>query len=314
MQLLQLEYLVALDTYRSLDSTAEACFIKPATLRRQIKLLEKELNKAIFVRQASNLWTPTPLGILVIEQARVVLHEIRRISDIIKDEESEPRGELRLGIIPTLAQYLLPYFLNVFASRYPQVNLYIEELLTDEIISKLRGGSLDVGLASTPLKVEGIIERPLLYERMMLYVSQDHPFYDRDKIKVNEIGTEELWLLQEGNSFRNQVMLLLDKKQSVDDANKQPFERSSIENLKRTIESQYGITVIPELATLNLSADQKKHVKRMVSPKPTREISLITHQSSLKFRLVDALYQEILACVPEKMKDPDRGMIIPVRF
>lgn len=171
-----------------------------------------------------------------------------------------------------------------------------------------------MGLASTPLKVEGIIERPLLYERMMLYVSQDHPFYDRDKIKVNEIGTEELWLLQEGNSFRNQVMLLLDKKQSVDDANKQPFERSSIENLKRTIESQYGITVIPELATLNLSADQKKHVKRMVSPKPTREISLITHQSSLKFRLVDALYQEILACVPEKMKDPDRGMIIPVRF
>jgi LysR family hydrogen peroxide-inducible transcriptional activator len=315
MQIIQLEYLIALDTYRSVDQAAESCFVSQSVLRKQINKLEKELGVVLFERKIPGKPIyPTPIGVLIIEQSRVILQEIRKIKDIIKDEDDIPSGELRVGIIPTLAQYLVPFFLGHYATNYPQVNLYIEELLTDDIISKLRSGSLDAGLCSTPLKLEGIIEKPLFYERMMLYVSLDHPFFDRDKIKLNEINTEDLWLLQEGNTFRNQVMLLLDKKQSNEEINRQPFERSSIENLKLTIEQQYGITILPELATLNLHSEQKKMVKRIISPKPVREISLVTHQSCLKFKLIDTLFKEILAHIPEKMKDEKRGMIVPVRF
>jgi LysR family hydrogen peroxide-inducible transcriptional activator len=208
----------------------------------------------------------------------------------------------------------MTFFLSGYAKQYPQVHVFIEELLTDDIISKLRSGSLDVGLAATPLKIEGIVERPMFYERMMLYVSSDHPFFDRDKIKLNEISTEDLWLLQEGNTFRSQVLLLLDKRSAADDAMREPYERSTIENLKSTIESQYGITILPELATLTLSSEQRKHLKRIVAPKPCREISLITHQSCLKFRLIESLFKKITESVPEKMHNPGRGMVVPVRF
>jgi LysR family transcriptional regulator, hydrogen peroxide-inducible genes activator len=315
MQLIQLEYLLALDTYRSIDQAAEACFVSEAVFRKQIKKLENELGRALFEKKVPDKPIyPTPIGVLIIEQSRLILQEVKRMKDIIQDEEDLPSGELRLGIIPTLAQYLVPYFIGHYAANFPQVNLYIEELLTDDIITKLRSGALDAGLCSTPLKLEGIFERPLFYERMLLYVSVDHPFFDRDKIKLNEISTEDLWLLQEGNTFRTQVMMLLDKKQSNEEINRQPFERSSIENLKYTIEHQYGITILPELATLDLQPEQKKMVKRIISPKPVREISLITHQSCLKFKLIETLYKEIATNVPEKMKDEKRGLIVPVRF
>lgn len=314
MLLSQLELLIALDTYRNLDTAAEACFISRHTLRRQLLRMEKELGHTLYTRSSNSMLMPTALGVLVTEQARVVLHELSRIHDIVKDEEQEPRGELRVGIIPTLAQYLMPFFLSTYAKQYPQVHLYIEEFLTDEIISKLRSGVLDVGLVATPLKVEGILERPMFYERMMLYVSSDHPFFDRDKVKLNEINTEDLWLLQEGNTFRNQVLMLLDKRPAVDDTMREPYERSNIENLKQTIENQYGITVLPELATLSLTADQRKHLKRIVAPKPCREISLITHQSCLKFRLVETLFRQIVESIPEKMRNTGRGVVVPVRF
>ena len=163
--LTQLEYIVAIDEYRHFATAAEKCFVTQPTLSMQIKKLEDELGVIIFDRSRQPV-VPTDLGAKLIEQARMTLSATQRIKEIIQEEQQEVEGTLKIGIIPTLAPYLLLVFIGPYIRKYPAVKVEVEELVSEEIIRRLKRDILDVGLFVTPYHDEKIVERPVFYEEM----------------------------------------------------------------------------------------------------------------------------------------------------
>ncbi|HKK80116.1 MAG TPA: LysR substrate-binding domain-containing protein, partial [Phaeodactylibacter sp.] len=168
MTLTQLEYIIAVDNHRSFAKAARACHVTQPTLSMQVKKLEKDMGVLVFDRSKKPILT-TDIGRRIVNQARTILREANHIYELIQDEQDTVKGELRVGVIPTLGPYLLPQFLPDFMLKYPEVQLNIQELLSEEIIEKLRADQLDIGLLVTPLNLDGFTELPLFYETFVVY-------------------------------------------------------------------------------------------------------------------------------------------------
>ena len=197
--LTQLEYIVAIDEYRHLATAAEKCFVTQPTLSMQIKKLEDELGVIIFDRSRQPV-VPTDLGAKLIEQARMTLSATQRIKEIIQEEQQEGEGTLKIGIIPTLAPYLLPVFIGPYIRKYPAVKVEVEELVSEEIIRRLKRDMLDVGLFVTPYHDEKIVERPVFYEEMLVYAHPDSELLKKKEVGHEDIVTSDIWML--GNVHR----------------------------------------------------------------------------------------------------------------
>jgi len=207
ISLIQLEYIIAVDTYRHFVTASEKCFVTQPTLSMQIKKLEEELGVIIFDRSKQPI-IPTEIGKKIIEQARIVVAESNNITEIINTHNNSISGELTIGIIPSLAPYLLPLFIGDFNRKYPDVKVKILELLTEEIIIELKKDTIDVGILVTPLSEKGIIEQPLFYEEMLLYINKNHAFSKKENINPIELASSDLCLLNKGHCFRSQVINL----------------------------------------------------------------------------------------------------------
>ncbi len=309
MTLTQLEYLVAVDTHRSFAKAAKHCYVTQPTLSMQIKKVEEELKVLLFDRSKKPVVT-TEMGIQVINQARIILQEADRIPEIIQDQKDEIKGELHIGIIPTLSPYLLPLFITKFIEKYPEVTLVVEEILTTEIIQKLKDDRLDVGILVTPLDEKSIVEFPMFYEKFFIYMSTKHPLFTKEQINLKELDISEMWLLQEGHCFRSQTLNICGEKKMEN--TRLRFESGSLETLKRIVEKQFGYTFLPELATIDMESLSTKYVKSFQKPEPMREVSLITHRSFIKKRLINLLFNEIKAHIPPHLLDKNRGKIINI--
>ncbi len=304
MTITQLEYLVAVDTYRSFVTAAAHCFVTQPTLSMQLQKLEEEFGVKLFDRERQPV-VPTDIGVEVIRQARIALTECARIPEIVQQQQQNMTGSLRLGVIPTLAPYLLPLFLPGFIERYPGVSLIVTELTTEEIIQRLRNGELDCGLLATPLHEKGLLENPLFYEPFVAYVSDKSALYRKSALRATELQPEELWILQEGHCFRNQVLNFCHIKPSGKYANLH-YESGSLETLKRLVEAGRGVTVLPGLALREMTAAQMKRIRYFRSPEPVREVALVTHRYFVKERLLEALAVAVKEAVPEKMRVRNR--------
>lgn len=312
MTITQLEYVIAVDTYKSFARAAESCFVTQPTLSMQIKKLEEELSVMLFDRSKKPVLT-TEIGRLIVNQARKTVQEAARIKEVIQNEKDEIKGELRVGIIPTLSPYLLPLFVTNFLEQYKEVQLHVEELVSEQIIKKLNNDLIDVGILVTPLHMNGIIEIPLFYETFVVYVSTEHPLSQEEKLNFDDLDLTEMWLLREGHCFRSQAVNICGEDLTPQDA-RFKFESGSLETLKRIVEKQYGYTLLPELATLDLAEDQyEKYVRRFNNPQPVREVSLILHRGYMKRKLVDLLKASILESVPDILKNENRGKLIEWR-
>ena len=300
MTLTQLEYLVAVDTYRSFAKAAKHCFVTQPTLSMQIKKVEEELSVLLFDRSKKPVVT-TEMGIQVTNQARIILQEAGRIPEIIQNQKDEIKGELHIGIIPTLSPYLLPLFITKFIEKYPEVTLVVEEILSSEIIDKLKNDRLDVGVLVTPLNDRSIIELPIFYEKFFIYMSSKHPLFNQKQIDLKELDVSDMWLLQEGHCFRSQTLNICGEKKNGN--TRLRFESGSLETLKRIVEKQFGFTFLPELATVDMESSSAKYVKSFQKPEPMREVSLITHRSFIKKRLISLLLQEIKTHIPSYLLD-----------
>lgn len=299
MTITQLEYIIAVDTYRHFSVAAEQCYITQPTLSMQIQKLEDDLGIKIFDRSKQPV-IPTEIGEEIIKQARVIIHEVKMMQQIIKDRQGLLQGELRVGIIPTLAPYLLPLFLQSFLQKYPDIKIRVKEMTTDVIIEKLKAGRIDAGLLVTPLQDNSIIEYPLFYEELVAYVSKSNAAYKKNYVLADDIDMKDLWLLEEGHCFRSQIINLCElKKQSTESHFE--YEAGSIETLRKMVEMNKGITILPELATMDFSVKQQNMVRHFKSPAPVREVSLVTHRNYVKKKLVDALKEEVLASLPKKI-------------
>ncbi len=310
--LTQLEYIVAVDTYRHFGKAAESCFITQPTLSMQIKKLEEDLEIIIFDRSKQPL-IPTDVGIRIIEQARVVLKQSDEINNIVKDHKNQVSGMLRIGIIPTLAPYLLPIFVGNYKKKYPNIFIKVVEATTENIIVLLNKDLIDVGILVTPLNEEKIIEKPVFYEEMLIYANSGHKLHTQKEITVQDIASPEIWLLSDGHCFRDQVINLCSYMGTTDSNLPFHFEAGSLETLMNIVDKEGGITLIPELAKATMSQKRAYNVKNFTNIKPLREVSLVYSRHFAKHKLINLLWKEIKESIPKELQDEHRGTIVEWR-
>lgn len=311
MTFVQLEYVVAVDTYRHFASAAEHCFVTQPTLSMQVQKLEEELGVKLFDRSKQPV-VPTEIGIEIIEQARRILSEKNVISELVQTKKDIITGELRIGIIPTLAPYLLPLFVQSFAKKYPHIKLIVQEMMTEYIITRLREGRIDVGILVTPLQENGIKEHVLFYEELLAYVSRKNAAYKKTYVLAQDIDPEKLWLMEEGHCFRSQIVNLCELRRASEMGTHFEYEAGSIETLRRMVDMNDGITILPELTTLDMTARQLQLIRHFKKPAPMREVSIVVHRDFVKKRLIEALKEEIIAAIPEKIKMNKDQYVVPI--
>lgn len=299
MTLVQLEYIVSLDTYRNFVLAAEKCFVTQPTLSMQIQKLEEQLGVKIFDRSKQPV-IPTETGIAIIEQARNVLKESGKLKEIIAEKKGEISGELKLGIIPTIAPYLLPHVISNFLEKYPDVQLMIWEYTTEQIIQQLKSGLLDCGILSTPLDDRSLTEKPIFYEGFVVFISKANQLLKKKLVTAADVNPEEVWLLNEGHCMRNQVLNICQRKKAGQGRHFE-YNTGSIETLKRMVDLNNGLTILPELSLADLTVEQLERIRYFKSPEPTREISIVTHRNFLKRNLISTLEKEIIEIIPKHM-------------
>ena len=310
--LTQLEYIVAVDTYRHFGKAAESCFITQPTLSMQIKKLEEDLEIIIFDRSKQPL-IPTDVGQRIIEQSRIVLKQSEEINNIVKDHKNLVTGMLRIGIIPTLAPYLLPVFIGRYKKKYPNIFIKVIEETTNNIIGLLQKDLIDVGILVTPLHEEKIIEKPIFYEEMLIYANPSHHLHKQSEIKVQDIATPEIWLLSDGHCFRDQVINLCSNLGTLNSQLPFHFEAGSLETLMNIIDREGGLTLIPELAKETMPAKKLGNILSFTHLKPLREVSLVYSRHFSKHKLINLLWREIREATPVELHDEKRGTIVQWR-
>jgi len=311
MTFTQLEYIIAVDTHRHFATAASHCFVTQPTLSMQIQKLEEELGIKIFDRSKQPV-LPTEPGLAIIDHARKIIAERNMLTEMLEAKKDTVHGELRIGVIPTLAPYLLPLFIPAFTSKYPQVKLVISELTTDIVISRLREGRIDAGILVTPLSEKGIKEDVLFYEEMLAYVSRKNAAYKKTYVLPNDIDPEKLWLLQEGHCFRSQIVNLCELRKASEMGNHFEYEAGSIEALRRMVELNDGITILPELTTLDMDNKRLQLIRHFKKPAPMREVSIVVHRDFVKKRLIEALKEEIINAIPDKIKLNKDLNVVPI--
>lgn len=300
LNLQQIEYLLELNKQRNYKEAAKRLFITQPALTIQIKNLEEELGVKIFDRTKKPI-IPTEIGKELIEQSRVILKEIHRLKDLVSQSQRELKGNLRIGIIPTVAPYLVPFFINKFTKTYSDIQLEIREIVTEDILSALKETEIDAGIIVTPFDVNGMRKYPLFYEYLFAYTSTSHPLFTRKKISSKDISLDEVWLLKEGNCFRNQVINICSARKRKTSTKDFYYESHSIDSLMKIVDIREGLTIIPELALGNLSKEKNKMVKQFEDFFPQREVSLIVQRNQLKKNMIDALKLTIMETIPSKM-------------
>jgi LysR family hydrogen peroxide-inducible transcriptional activator len=299
MNLQQLEYIIALDLHRNHVKAAEHCHVTQPTLSMMVKKLEDELDVKIF--QKTQPLKPTPSGEIIIRRARQILQEVKNLKDFIRHEKDSLEGDFRLGVIPTLAPYLLPRFLNEFLQKHPGTSFTVMELQTVDIVNQLKANKLDLGILVTPLDDKEIREVPIFYEPILVYTSESLKYYQQEKINLKTLNYDNLLLLEEGHCFRGQVENLCSAK-NKNVHHQLNYQSGSFETLKAMVDNNYGYTLIPELA-VNVKS---KHVKHFTSPEPVREVSFAVHQGFVKETLLEKLREAILKSIPAHFKKNDK--------
>lgn len=298
MTLQQLEYILAVNQLRHFAKAAEHCRVTQPTLSAMIQKLEEELDTKIFDRSQQPV-CPTPIGIRVIEQAREVLVQAGRIKNIIEEEKHSLSGTFKLGILPTIAPYLLPRFFPQLMKRYPALNIRVVEMKTHHIKAALLSGEIDAGIVASLSGMEEFNQHTLFYEQYYAYIAREDELFGHDVIRTYDLTNGLLWLLDEGHCFRDQLVRFCQLKSAQ--ASQQAYHLGSMETFMRMVESGKGITFIPELAILQLNEAQKELVRPFAIPCPTRQVVMLTNKHFIRRTLLDALNKEIRAAVPKEM-------------
>jgi LysR family hydrogen peroxide-inducible transcriptional activator len=291
MTITQLYYVLAVAENQNFTKAAEKCFVTQPTLSMQIQKLEDQLDVQIFDRSKKPIEL-TEVGKKIVTQARNIVNESYRIQDIVDQQKGFIGGEFKLGIIPTVMPTLLPMFLKSFIKKHPKVKLKIEELTTEEIITRIKEGHLDAAIAATPLEDESIKERVLYFEPFVCYIPKGHRLHTNKKIDVSDLDVNDMLLLEDGHCFRDGVINLCKVfKDHTDDQFQ--LESGSIETLIKLSNEGLGMTLLPYLHTLDINEKTKSQLHFFNEPSPAREVSLIYHKSELKMQIIEALQDVI---------------------
>lgn len=311
MTITQLKYVLAVAEHQNFTKAAEKTFVTQPTLSMQIQKLEDELEILIFDRSKKPIEL-TGVGKKIVEQARNIVNESERMQDVVDQEKGFIGGTFKLGIIPTIMPTLLPMFLKNFSNKYPKVQLKIEELNTDEIITKINDGYLDAAIAATPLDQAKIKERPLYYEPFVGYIPENHRLASKEKLEVNDLDIDDILLLEDGHCFRDGIINLC-KASKHGNTEKFQLESGSFETLVKLSNEGMGMTLLPYLHTLDIDSKQKKNLRYFKDPSPAREVSLIYSKSELKMQIIEAIYDIIAGVIRGAIAFQDVKIISPTK-
>ena len=299
MTLQQLEYILAVEQTRHFGKAAEQCRVTQPTLSAMIQKLEEELDTKIFDRGQQPV-CPTSIGTHIIEQAREVLVQAARIKNIIQEEKHSMTGTFRLGILPTIAPYLLPCFFPQLMKKYKNLDIRVREMKTSQIKEALLTGEIDAGILAQIEGLEPYNQTHLFYEQYFAYVAHEDELFDNKLIRTSDLAnSRELWLLDEGHCFRDQLVRFCQLKGAQ--SSQLAYSLGSMETFMRMVESGKGVTFIPELAVRQLSESQQELVRPFAIPVPTRQLVLITNKNFVRHTLLENLTKEIQSAVPKEM-------------
>ena len=292
MTIIQLEYLLAVANYGSFSLAAEKCFVTQPSLSMQVKNLEEELGVIVLDRSKKPV-LPTDAGLAVIRQAKEAVQAFAMVREVVSDLQNEISGTLRLGVIPTIAPYLLHRFIPDFVRKCPKVELQIREMMTGDIIRALDRDMLDAAIMAGGTSPEGIREEELFNDRFFAYVSTDHPLCQRSNIRIEDIDVRHLLLLSEGNCLRDQVIELCQAQKNI--ARHYSFESGSPKTLMRIVDNTPNlITIIPEMVADYIDEKHRPQVKTLAKGAASRKITIAVRRTYVKRSLIDALKESVM--------------------
>lgn len=294
MTIIQLEYLLAIVNCGSFSQASERCFVTQPSLSMQIKNLEEELGIMLLDRTKKPI-VPTQAGEIVVERAREALLAYDRIKESVAELQGSVDGHLRLGVIPTIAPYLLPRFLSTFAEKYPKVELEIRELTTPQIIEAMRHDEIDAALLAGGTCPEDITEQELFSDRFYVYTSPLHPLYERSNVRIEDIDQRDLLLLSDGHCLKDQILELCGTTRR---SAPYFFESGSLETLMRVVDISPAITIVPEMAVEYIPAERRDRIKTLAKGATSRKIAIAVRRTYAKSSIVNALREVILSTAP----------------
>lgn len=309
MTLTELKYIVAVARERHFGKAAEACYVSQPTLSVAVKKLEEELDVKLFERSANEV-TVTPLGEEIVRQAQSVLEQAANIKDIAKRGKDPLAGSLKLGVIYTIAPYLLPDLVRQVITHSPQMPLVLQENFTVKLLEMLRTGEIDCAILAEPFPDTGLAIAPLYDEPFFAAVPTSHQLANKDTVSTEELKKETMLLLGNGHCFRDHVLEVCPefaRFSSDTEGIRKSFEGSSLETIKHMVAAGMGITLVPALSVPKDALSGKKHrgdepfvkylpVKDGNLPPPTRRIVLAWRRSFTRYEAIAALRNAIYAC------------------
>ena len=290
MTIIQLEYLLAVANCGSFSLASEHCFVTQPSLSMQIKALEEELGVILLDRSKKPV-IPTEAGNVVIAQAQETIKAYNTIRESVAELKGETSGKIRLGVIPTIAPYLLHKFIPDFVKQYPRVELEIREMVTADIIEALKRDKIDAALVASGTCGDGILERDLFSDTFYAYVSPSNTLFERSNIRIEDIDMKDLILLSPGNCMRDQILELCQARRNT--PSNYYFESGSLDTLMRIVDCTSGLTIIPEMALEYIPASRKRQVKTLAKSATSRRIAIAIRRTYVKTSIISALEKSI---------------------
>uniref|UniRef100_UPI0039A70F98 LysR family transcriptional regulator n=1 Tax=Ornithobacterium rhinotracheale TaxID=28251 RepID=UPI0039A70F98 len=299
MTLIQLEYALAVAESKNFTLAAERVFVTQPTLSMQIQKLEVELGVNIFDRTTHPIGI-TPMGKKILKQAKKILSEAEKMKFMVAEEKKSLEGTFKIGVIPTLVSTLVPLFYKNFIRKFPKTQLIILELKTEAILEQLKEGKIDFGIAATPLNAPDFVEDVLFYEPMLAYVPPQHRLHNKKEIEEGDLDLNDLLLLEEGHCFRNNVLSICSNSNSSKSG--VSVQSGNFETLVKLADDGLGMTVLPSMQADDiLHRKGKENLKNFKHPSPTREISLVYHESQPRLNFARKLKETIQGLVRGKI-------------
>lgn len=289
IKLRDLEYLVAIDEYKHFGKAAEACFVSQPTLSGQIMKLEDQLSLQLVERHRRSVML-TPAGETLIGKARQVLQAAEDFESTAKSLLDPLAGDLHVGMIPTLAPYLLPHIMPGLNRSLPGIHFYLHENKTQNLLQELNGGKLDLLILPYLEEMDKFDRYDLFDEELMLAVPAGHPFAKREVVTLEDLQGEQILTLEDGHCLRDQALGYCFSAGAHEDNR---FQATSLETLRYMVASGLGITLLPKLATLNQQPDNNLHYLPFTAPAPARKISLVIRPHYSRMEAVRAVVSDL---------------------
>lgn len=293
MNIRDLEYLVALAEHKHFRRAADACHVSQPTLSGQIRKLEDELG-IILLERTSRKVLFTQSGLLLVDQAKTVLREVKLLKEMASNQGKEMTGPLHVGVIPTIGPYLMPHIVPALQNAFPDLELFLYEAQTHQLLEQLETGRLDCAIVASVRETEPFIEVPLFKERMLLAVAENHPWAKEQTIPMSMLKDHEMLMLDDGHCLRNQALGYCFTAGAKENSH---FQATSLETLRNMVAANAGMTLMPELAVL--SEGERGGVKYLpCQPEPSRDVILVYRPGSP----LRARYERVAEAIANSVK------------